>query len=143
MYAPVCAACERCLKSAILLFPRFLTIRTNPPEKDIVSGERKAMTLRDVFLQAGHIFHIHIENPAAFLTPHMAMLLNPVVKAIRSARNFHFANFTCFRQQLQIPIYRCPACILQAKQISRRQRRNNRTYLSLKCVSSIQSTALR
>ena len=111
MYAPVYAAYERCLKSAFLLFPRFLTIRTDPPEKDIVSGERKAVTLRDVFLQAGNIFHIHIENPAAFLTPHMAMLLNPVVKAIRSARNFHFANFTCFRQQLQIPIYRCPADI--------------------------------
>ena len=65
----------------------------------------------DAFFQTGNKINIHVKYAAAFFASHMAMVVTSVIKTICSARNFHFPDFACFLQQVQIPIYRCPADI--------------------------------
>ena len=68
-------------------------------------GELKPTGIADPFLQARNIVHIHIKNPAAFRTLHMIMLIPPVIKAVWPAWSLNFADLSCFRQPVQIPIH--------------------------------------
>ena len=83
-----------------------LTLRTNTPKKDVVTGKLKSVSIADLLFQSGNIFHIHIKNPTAFLASYMTMLLTPMIETIRSARNLHSADDPHIRQQLQVPVYR-------------------------------------
>ena len=65
------------------------------------------MVIIYVLFQTGDIFHIYIKEPTTFFTLYMAMIMTLMVKAVSSARNFYFPNFTCLRQQVQVPVHRC------------------------------------
>ena len=64
------------------------------------------MGIMNAFFQTGDEFHIYIKDPAAFITPDMAVVMNPVIEAVRAARNFQPSNLPYFGKKGQIAIHR-------------------------------------
>lgn len=81
------------------------TFRANAAENNIVAGKIKSVRVFDVLLQAGNILHVHIENPAAPLAPHMAVVVQEMVKAISTSGYLHFAYLAPIGKQIEIAIY--------------------------------------
>ena len=63
------------------------------------------MRVFDVLLQTGDILHINIENPAAPLAPHMAVVVQEMVKAVSTSGYLHFAYLALLGKQIEIAIY--------------------------------------
>ena len=86
-----------------------LTLRTNAPKKDVVTGKLKSVSIADLLFQSGNIFHIHIKKAAACFASYVIMRMAPGFKTICSARNLDFADSACFGQAVQVPVHSRPA----------------------------------
>ena len=87
----------------------FLAFWTDTMKDDVITGEVKSMGISDSVLKTSDIIHVHIKEASAYAAFHMAVVLNDVVKAVGTARDFKPTNFAHFRQQIQISIYGCLA----------------------------------
>ena len=85
------------------------TIRTDSPKKNIVPREGKAHVVPYVFLKTCDKIHVHIKQPTAFFTLHMAVVVAKVVIVVCTARDFYSANLACLGKLLEIAEYRRPA----------------------------------
>ena len=56
-------------------------------------------------LQAGNILHVNVENPSAPLAPHVAVVVQKMVKAVGASGYLHFAYLTPIGKQIEIAIY--------------------------------------
>ena len=82
-----------------------LAVRADSMEQDVVAGEEEAVGIMDSLLQPGDEFHIHVKDPATFGAPDMAVVMAPVVKAVRPAGDFQSADFSPVGKQRKIPVY--------------------------------------
>ena len=79
--------------------------RTYSLENKIVPQKPEPMAILDVFIQIGDILHIHVENPPTPQAFGMMVVVTEMVKTVGASRNFQIADFSVFRQLLQVSIH--------------------------------------
>lgn len=74
-----------------------------------MADELESMGIPDGLFQIREVLCIHIEDPAAFYTSDVVVIVALMVITVCASRYFNFAYPAFFGKPLQIPVYGTPA----------------------------------